>query len=141
MTPARRIVVHYLGHARAALAAAESLGLPVTLMSPYAASGYLGPAFFADIVELARAEHPGVAVEAILDCGDAAGDALAALRHGLKAIRVDLRPDVRAKIADIAEQLGARLDDEESPECLDLLDLRDPEKACREWLKGGAAVG
>ena len=34
-----------------------------------------------------RAAHPGVAVEAVLDCGDEAGTVLAALRAGFKRVR------------------------------------------------------
>ena len=40
---------------------------------------------------------------------------------------------MRAKLADMAEQMGACLADE-APEALDLLDVADAGAACREYL-------
>lgn len=88
---------------------------------------------FRDIIAAARAEIRDVDCVAVMDCGRDPGFALAALRSGLKRIRVDVQPDVRARLADIAEQYGASLDDDDAP-VLDLLDCASPLDRCRVWL-------
>ncbi len=129
-------VIHGLAHAKAALAAAAELGVPVTLMSAKGAAGYAGPSWFRAVVDEARAAHPGVQVTAVLDCGDMPGYALAALRDGVDVIRFTGK--TAARIADIAAQCSARVI-AERPEALDLATIerarRDPERACREWLE------
>ncbi len=130
------IVVHGLAHAKAALAAAAELGVPVTLMSAKGAAGYAGPSWFRAVIDEARAAHPQVQVSAVLDCGDMPGYALAALRDGVAVIR--FAGETTGKIADIAAQCGARVI-VERPEALDLATIerarRDPEQACRDWLE------
>ena len=131
----RAVIVHDLTQARAAMAAAATLGMPVTLRSAPDAAGYLGAGVFRAIIEAAAAEYPDVSVHAVLDCGDAPGLALGALRTGIPAVRLRAPPDVLARVADIAAQLGAALDCDEQP-ALDLKGLKDPEAACRRWLGG-----
>jgi len=135
----RPIIVHSLEDARAALAAAADLGLPVTLRSAPGAARYLGATVFRDMISKAAKPYSGLSVTAVFDCGSDPGMALGALRHGLKAIRVDVAADVRGKITDIATQSGARVEfgGEDSNEALDLLDLDDPEAAVRTWLREG----
>jgi hypothetical protein len=127
------IVIHCAEHARAAAAAAAALRRPVLLRSAEGAAGYAGAAWFQEVVKLARAEYPAADIEASLDCGDAPGHALAALRQGLERVRLSVRPLVRAKVAAIARKSGAALDDARGP-VLDLLNADDPEAACRRWL-------
>jgi hypothetical protein len=130
------IVFHGLAQAEAALVAAGKLGLAVTLISAPSAAGYAGPGWFRSVVEQARAAHPGAEVTAVLDCGEFPGLALAALRDGVAVIRFS--GDTAAKIADIAEQLGARVISTR-PEALDLATIErrgwDMVRACREWLE------
>jgi len=130
------IVIHGLGHAKAALAAAAGLSVAVTLISAKGAAGYAGPAWFRMVVDEARAAHPEAQVTAVLDCGDMPGYALAALRDGARIIRYS--GDTAEKIADIAAQYGAQVI-AGRPEALDLAAVerarRDPERACREWLE------
>lgn len=133
-----RIVIHSLAHARAALAAAAECGKAVTLASASGAAAYLGAAVFREMVAEAARAFPGVAVTAVLDCGEDAGLALNALRHGLKAIRLQAGPEATAAVADIAAQLGAELEFGEAPPALDLLGRTDPATACRAWLLGAA---
>jgi hypothetical protein len=78
----RAIVIHSLDHALAATAAADVLVVPLTLISAAGAAGYLGAPVFAAIIAETRRAHPTVTLTAILDCGDAPGDALNAIRHG-----------------------------------------------------------
>lgn len=130
-------VIHSLAHATAALAAADALGVPVTLLSAPSGAAYAGPGWFRAVAKHACAAYPGVAVTAVLDCGDMAGHALAALREGVMAIRFD--GDTADKIADIAGQYGA-LVVAERPEALDLAAVadRDMTGACAAWLEKGA---
>lgn len=118
----RRIIVHDLSQADTAAAAAADLGVTVELQSPPGAAGCHGPGFFA-------------ALPVVLDCGDAPGLALAALRAGVKRIRLCATPDVLARIADIAGQCGAILDQDDEP-ALDLERVPPPRRAalCRDWL-------
>lgn len=134
----RPIIVHDLAHAKAALAAAEALKRPVTVRSAAGAAARLGAPVFKSIVEEAWKAHPDAQVTAVLDCGGDAGHALNALRHGIARIRVRLRPDVKARILDIAAQSGATVEDADDGEAaLDLLDAGDAYAAARAWLERG----
>lgn len=130
------IVFHSLAQAEAALRAAEELGLPVTLLSAFAAAGYAGPGWFRSVVEQARAAHPDAEVTAVLDCGEFSGLALGALRDRVACIRFS--GDTLDKIADIAGQYGATVI-AERPEALDLAVIErkgwDMVRASREWLE------
>lgn len=130
------IVIHTIAHARAALAAAADVGRPVTLVSAPGAAAYLGAAVFREMVAAAAGETPGAAVTAMIDCGEDAGLALNALRHGLKAIRLRAGPTAMAAVADIAGQMGAFIDPDPEAPALDLLDRPDAQAACRTWLLG-----
>lgn len=128
----RAVIVHSLGHALAALAAAARAGHAITLLSAPGAAAYIGPLLFMSIVAQARARYPAVPVDAVLDCGDRAGDALAALRQGVPAIRFTGRADVADKLTAIAAQRGQRVVRAELP-ALDLLLEADPDGALARW--------
>jgi hypothetical protein len=127
------IVIHSAAHACAAAAASAALRRPVLLRSAEGAAGYAGAAWFQEVVRLARAQHPDADIAASLDCDDAPGHALAALRQGIELVRVRVRPAVRLKLAAIARRSGAGLDNARG-RVLDLLNADDPEAACRRWL-------
>ncbi|MEO5338469.1 MAG: hypothetical protein H7841_16510 [Magnetospirillum sp. WYHS-4] len=124
------VVVHELAHLRAALEAAEEAGVEVTLQGRFLPMGAM---VFRAMVEEAAARVPGARFRAILDCGGDPGYALNALRHGLKAVRLEAPPELRDRVSDIATQLGAALADDKGP-TLDLLDHPDPQAACRALL-------
>jgi fructose/tagatose bisphosphate aldolase len=128
-----RIIVHSLEHARAAVAAAASLGVPVTLVSAPGAGAYAGPAWFKALVETAAAAHPEVAVTAVIDCGEEPGTVLAALRAGFRRVRFTGPETARAALAEIVAARGAAIEFGATP-ALDLLDVRDAEAACRAYL-------
>ena len=129
----RAIIIRYLDQAKAALAAADSLGVPVTLRSVTGAAATLGAMVFVRIVAEARAAFPAVRVHAVLDCDGDPGLALNALRHGVDGVRCTVADDVRRRLADIAAQYGAVLDDDPAPG-FDLDRADDPVAACRDWL-------
>ena len=131
----RAITVISLVQAEFALAAASALGVCVTVISAPNAAQAAGPGWFDAVIAAAQARFPDVKVTAILDCGDAPGHALAALLHGVKAIRYD--GPAAAQIGNIAAQTGAILF-RERPASLDLYDREvaglDLLVACRDWL-------
>lgn len=132
----KAVTVHCLDHAAAAVAAAAETGQAVLLLSAPSAAGYVGPAWFAATVEAARQASPNTEILPVLDCGDQAGHALAALRHGLLSIRY--HGPASERIRALAERHGAALLDAR-PESLDLAEL-DTERpgawrtACLRWL-------
>jgi hypothetical protein len=132
--PLPTIIIHDLRHARAAMAAATALGVRIRLLSAPFAAVSLGVDVFREIIDIAKDDVPKADFVAVLDCGDAPGIALSALRGGIRAVRVTACKDVLEKLADIAEQLGAIIDTD-TGEAFDLLSVDDPETACREWLR------
>ena len=128
------IIVHTLAHAHAAMAAAHELGIPVSLQSAPGAAAYAGAAYFQAMIAEARERYPTLEVMAVLDCGRRPGLALAALRQGIKAVRLQGRRSTIAKVADIAATLDAELNPR-AGRALDLLDVPDPAVACLEWLR------
>jgi hypothetical protein len=127
----REIIIHSLEHARAALAAATALDVPVTLASAPGAALQSGPAWFKAVIAEAIAAHPSVAVTAILDCSDAPGAVMAALRSGLTQLRFSGTPEMRAKLAAMGAVFVAPAAAEAT---LDLLDIPEPEAACHRFL-------
>lgn len=142
------IIIYSLEHARAALAAARSRRASVILRSAPDLAFSAGPAYFTRLAERARAEFPDVRCRFVLDCGDDPGVALGALRSGVRELAFAGRPEVAAKLGDIARRRGARVQWERgrasggpSTRTLDLLDARDPFKACLDWLAERSAAG
>jgi len=109
MTDAPAITVQDWAQTRAALQAARSQGRAVFLCSPKGASSWLGAGYWAALQARARAEFPDVEFTLALDCGDAAGDAMAALRAGVAVVIFHGAPAVFAKLQDMAAQRGAEL--------------------------------
>ena len=135
--PSPAIIVHSLAQALVAAEAAAALGKPLTLRSAAGAGGTVGVGWFASLGAVLSERHPDLELTLVLDCADEAGTALGALRRGLKAVRIAGPPEVRAKLAALAETYGARLDDDERP-CLDLVgglvEQADLATRCRDWL-------
>jgi hypothetical protein len=123
------VVVHGLADARLALAH----GLPVTLLSAEAAALFAGCAWWHALVAAARAAFPLVPVGDLLDCADASGQALAALRIGLR--HLILTPDApgRHRVAAIVAGFGGVLLAGRPP----ALDLAEPANRRRlhEWVQ------
>lgn len=101
------VVVHALDQAEAALAAAGPCG--VLLLSAYGAGGFAGPGWFMALVAEARRRYPGVVCAAALDCADAAGSALAALRAGVGVVVLDGACPGFAAVAAASAEVGATL--------------------------------
>jgi hypothetical protein len=109
------VIVHGLAHALAALAP----GRGVTLLSARNAAGYAGCGWWRALVDQARAQHPETEAADILDCGEAAGRALEALRIRQHALILDPSCTAYAAVAAAAAECDALLLDRR-PESLDL---------------------
>ena len=128
------VVVHCLAHCTAALSAALRTGSTVTLLSPPEAAASLGIDYFNAMLATAGERVPGASFEAVLDCGDAPGLALAALAAGVSVIRLSAGEETLRRLDSIAESLGARVLREWPAEPLDLADSKDPLSAALAYL-------
>ncbi len=125
--------MHGIAHARAAAAAAATLGVAVRIRSAPGAAAYGGAGWFLEMIDIVRAEYPNARIEASLDCADAPGYAMAALRRGAEMIRYRATKTAGEKIAQLADARGAVLDKSRAAP-LDLSGIGDPESACLGWL-------
>lgn len=159
MRPLPTVLVYDRGQLQAILAIASELHCPICLRVPFAVTAGLGPAVARAMVGAAFAEQAvgdgrSAAREDAsvlqrseweLDCGDAAGLALQALRLGVPRIRIDVDASVLAKLADIAGRRNAIVVGDDAPgaggrpDFLDLSGCADAGAACRRWL--GAMMG
>ena len=65
---------------------------------------YAGPGWFSSLTEMAHAAVPEARFSPILDCGDDAGAALAAMRAGIERIIFTGSSDVGQRLAEIGVQ-------------------------------------
>ncbi len=114
------IIVHSLAHAVAALRAAARAGRSVVLASAPEAGVYAGGGWFRALVEAAREAVPNAQFTALLDCGEEAGAALAAIRAEVDGLVFTGRTDVARRLADIARQHGVRFETSRPAAVLDL---------------------
>jgi hypothetical protein len=129
------VIVHGVADAKAAL----TPGLPVTLLSAPGAAVFAGCLWWREIVAAACVACPGTAATDILDCADASGMAMGALRSGV--CRLILWPEApgRAAVAKIAEsQDGFVLS--QAPPALDLAH-RNAIRRLQAWLSDSANGG
>jgi hypothetical protein len=99
----RAVTVHGFAQASAALAR----GRPVTLLSGRGAAVYGGVGWWRALVEAARRAYPNTHGGDILDCADAPGAAMAALRCGQAALVLDPTCPAFAAVAAAASARGA----------------------------------
>ncbi|MFO1027478.1 MAG: hypothetical protein U1E70_20055 [Acetobacteraceae bacterium] len=125
------VIVHGLADAQAVLA----VGAPVTLLSAPGAAIYAGCLWWRELVAAARRGGPPDAVMTdVLDCGDAPGQAMAALRSGVPRLVLAEGP-AWAAVAQIARHQGGFLL-QQAPPALDMADRRAPVRLC-DWLRPG----
>lgn len=119
------VTVHDAAGAALALSLAGWGG--ALLLSAPGAAGYLGAGWFLAVAQAAAAAHPDVLHKAVLDCADAPGHALAALRAGLREVVLDPACPAFAQVSAAAVAIGGRVRASRPPS-LDLgaLDLRRP---------------
>jgi len=129
------VIVHGLADARTILAQ----GTPVTLLSAPGAALYAGCLWWQALIAAARDGYPDIAMTDVLDCADAPGQAMAALRSGV--VRLVLAAEVPAwdAVADIARRQGGFVL-RQAPPALDIA-ARDGLYRLPTWLRGGRASG
>ncbi len=130
------VIVHGLGMACLALRAGQACCRPVTLLSAEGAAAYAGVGWWRALVAAAHQAVPGCQLTDILDCGDAPGRALEALRAGQQTLVLRSGERVWADIAWRAQSCGAAL----LATAPAALDLGQPGAARRlsAWLARGA---
>jgi hypothetical protein len=107
----RGVVIRSAAEAASALRVATELGLDglLPLLSLPGAGLWLGPGLFLTLVQRAAAAQPLVSPWPVLDCADAPGHALAALRGGVAAVVLDPDAPGYAAVAAVAAGLGGTL--------------------------------
>jgi hypothetical protein len=127
------VIVHGRTDARAALAP----GLPVTLLSAPGTALFAGCLWWREMVAAARTDFPDTEAIDILDCADASGLAMSALRSGV--CRLILWPDAPGwtNVAAIAAGQGGCVLTE-APPALDLA-RRGAIRHLDVWLHGSGA--
>jgi hypothetical protein len=118
------VVIHSLANARLAL----SRQRPVTLLSAPAAALYAGCLWWRELIAAAATECP-----AFLDCADAPGRAVEALRLGLRGIILNCEPGLFGAVTQIAQAQDATVL-AAAPPALDLA-LRGSERQLDAWLQ------
>ena len=121
------VTVHGLLQAERAL----SIGSPVRLLSARGAAGVGGCGWWMNLVKAARQTHPRTPCTDLLDCGDAPGLAMAALRIGQRHLVLHPCPAFAAVTA-AAATLGAVVLPTRPP-TLDL-DERNADRRLGAWL-------
>jgi len=134
MTTQPRIRIHCLDHARYAVMAARAAGIDIVLDSPAGAAGWHGIGWWRQLEQALATEFGAVAT--VLDCADAPGHALAALRAGCRRIRLAAAAEPFERVAAIAAQWGATVESAPPADILDLLGIADAPAACRDYLTG-----
>ena len=121
--PYPAVVVHDLAQARAALCE----GLALTLLSAPGAACFAGAGWWRALIDMARAAHPHTPCQDVLDCADAPGHAMAAVRLGQAILVLDPACPAFARVAALAAVL---------PTPPPALDLAEPGAArrLRAWL-------
>lgn len=109
MTDTPAITVQDWAQTQAALQAARSQDRAVFLCSPPGASSWLGAGYWSALQQRARQEFPGVDFTLALDCGDSAGDVMAALRMGVALAFYRGDAATLARLQDMARQSGAEV--------------------------------
>jgi hypothetical protein len=99
------VVVHGFSDALAALRP----GRPVALLSAHGAARFAGCLWWRELIAAARAACPMTPALDILDCADAPGQAMAALRAGQRLLILDPACPALPAVQGAAARLGARV--------------------------------
>ena len=129
------VVIHGLAHALTVL----GIGRAVTLLSAPGAALFAGCGWWRAVIERARGEYPGVSIDDILDCADAPGLALGALRIGQRRLVLSPTSPCWQSVATIAASLGGEVLGSRPP-ALDMAD-RNAARRLHDWLHVRTAPG
>ena len=104
----------------------------MTVLTPRNAGQYAGPAYYFEMLRAVEREFPAARLRAVLDCGDDAAIALAALDLGWRAVILRGNATARARAGDIANRLKSEVL-ARRPAALDLSQQADPAAFCRAY--------
>lgn len=122
-----------IAHGTEDLRAAMRADLPITVLSAPGAALYAGAGWWRALIALARREFPDATMTDLLDCADAPGRALEAIRIGQRGLVLSpAAPGFAAVAAIAAEHGGIVLPDR--PPALDLA-ARDGRRRLSLWLQ------
>lgn len=122
-----RILVSHIEHIKAALTAADRLGITPTLQTSAELLAFAGAPFIAVLAaEAAKSIF-------VADTGEYSGHAMALIRLGVKHIIFSGDAESQAQIESIASQNSALLV-EQAKHMLDLSQQKNPLQACMSWL-------
>ncbi len=113
-------------------------GLAVTLLSAEGAAIYAGAGWWRALIAAARRDYPDATHTDILDCGDAPGRALEALRIGQPVLILRAEPRIFADLSQRAAAIGAVMLPD-APPALDLGE-RQAARRLRAWLESGSGA-
>jgi hypothetical protein len=124
-------------HGRADAEAALQPGLAVTLLSAPGAALYAGCLWWRALIDAATSAFPATPATDILDCADAPGRAMAALRSGQRALILDPACPAYATVVAAAATVNAVV----LPARPEALDLGTPGalRCLEPWLRGDIA--
>ncbi|HEX6012859.1 MAG TPA: hypothetical protein VFY87_13890 [Geminicoccaceae bacterium] len=111
--------MHDLRQAQAVLDLARSRGAEATLVTAPDSAGFAGVGFW-------RAAEQALGHPVVIDCGDDAGLAMAALREGSRDLLFIGSETIASKLASMAGQIGGRLRRGLDGPVLELLAEDDP---------------
>ena len=113
-------------------------GRPVTLLSAPGAALFAGCLWWRQLIALGHAEFPDQRFDDVLDCADAPGQAMAALRTGQLRLVLDPACPAFAAVTAAAAPLGAEVLAARPP----ALDLAAPGARHRleAWLRGDSTA-
>ena len=126
------MVVHGAGDVGLVLSAVLARGRGATLLSAPGAALFAGAGWWRALVAHGRAGWPGAVFDDVLDCADAPGRVLEALRHGQRAMVLDPGCAAGAAMQALARHEGAVLLDRR-PDALDLAE-RGAGRRLEGWL-------
>jgi hypothetical protein len=128
-----QVVVHDRAQAEAALAAAAEVGCEIWLRSAPDAASYAGVGYL-------KALGDALGHEIVVDCGDDAGLAMAALRTGCRRLAFSGPAAVSQRLGEMAAEVGAWYRHEtQAPGVLCLSPDDDARSRCRAWLRDAQA--
>ncbi len=130
------MIVHTLKQAEAALAAANTCNVYITMKTSPGATRYMGLAFLKALFEQAKQTYPRVKHSVVIDCGFDAALTHRAMVMGFDQVSFSGSRAMKIKLSNIGSQLGSTIVSPHTPpNAVDLSDSQQPEQTCILYLQ------